>query len=87
VLPPRLGGPLALLETSGADVLFVAHVGLENTARLADLLSGALVGARVRVALWRVPRAEVPTEPGDRVEWLYDQWARLDAWVAARRAR
>lgn len=86
VLPPRLGGPLTLLETSGADVLFLAHVGLESTARLADLLSGALVGARVRVALWRVPRADVPTEPGERVEWLYDQWARLDAWVAARRA-
>lgn len=85
VLPPRLGGALALLEASDADVLFFAHTGLEGTARLADLLAGGLIGARVRVALWRVPRAEVPTCAERRAEWLHDQWDRLDGWVGATR--
>ncbi|MFN0088362.1 MAG: 1-acyl-sn-glycerol-3-phosphate acyltransferase [Blastocatellia bacterium] len=85
VLPPRLGGPLALLEQNrAADALFCAHTGLEaiNTAR--DLLNGSVVGLTVRVACWRVPLDEIPPSREERIEWLYDHWARVDAWVGAR---
>ena len=84
VLPPRLGGPLALLEENqGADAVFCVHAGLEaiNTAR--DLLDGSIVGLRVRVACWRVPFAEIPVTREARIDWLYDHWARVDAWVDA----
>lgn len=82
VLPPRLGGPLALLETArDADVVLVAHVGFEGLATLGSVLSGALVGRVVRLRFWRIPRAEVPTSREALVDWLWTQWEALDAWV------
>ncbi|MDX2034122.1 MAG: lysophospholipid acyltransferase family protein [Blastocatellia bacterium] len=84
VLPPRLGGPLVLLEQNrAADVVFCAHAGLEaiNTAR--DLLDGSIVGLRVRVECWRVPFDQIPASREERIDWLYDHWGRVDAWVAA----
>jgi len=84
VLPPRLGGPLGLLDVNvEADVLFVAHVGFEGTMDFAEVLNGALVGRRVRVGLWRVPFTEIPAGREERTEWLFRQWERMDAWVAA----
>ncbi len=86
VLPPRLGGPLALLEGAPqADCVFVAHRGLEGIAYYADLLEGHLVGREVRVRMWRVPRADIPTDRAGRTRWLYEQWGALDAWVTSTR--
>jgi 1-acyl-sn-glycerol-3-phosphate acyltransferase len=86
VLPPRLGGPLAMLEGApDADCLFVAHRGLEGFAHYEDMLSGGLVNGRVRVQMWRVPRAEVPMARDARVVWLYDAWQRVDDWHARER--
>jgi len=86
VLPPRRGGPLALLDAApGADVVFCAHSGLEGAATLADLWRGELVGAVVRVRFWRVPRHEIPAEPDARVAWLDAWWERIDAWIGAKR--
>jgi 1-acyl-sn-glycerol-3-phosphate acyltransferase len=88
LLPPRRGGPLALLDAApAADVVFCAHTGLEGAASLADLWRGDLVGRAVRVRFWRVPRAEVPAERSARARWLDAWWERLDAWVDAARAR
>ena len=84
LLPPRRGGPLALLDAAPeADVVFCAHTGLEGAARLGDLFRGALVGATLRVRFWRVARAEVPGERAARAAWLDAWWERLDAWVEA----
>jgi 1-acyl-sn-glycerol-3-phosphate acyltransferase len=82
VLPPRLGGPLALLETAkDVDVLLLGHVGFDGIATLRDIWSGALVGRAVRVRFWRIPAAGIPAQREARVEWLYGQWARVDAWI------
>lgn len=87
VLPPRLGGVLALLEGAPrADVLFLGHVGLEETAHLRQIWNGALVGRSVRVKFWRVARADVPSTQGERIAWLDGEWANMDEWVAQRRA-
>ena len=84
VLPPRLGGPLALLdEAPDVDVVFLAHVGLDGFAYLRDLWSGKLVRSTVKVRFWRVPAAEIPREHEERVRWLYGQWQALDDWVDA----
>jgi 1-acyl-sn-glycerol-3-phosphate acyltransferase len=84
VLPPRLGGPLALLDARpDADVVFCAHVGLEGARTFRELFRGNLVGRTIRVAFWRVPAADVPAGREGRVAWLYANWARLDAWVGA----
>jgi 1-acyl-sn-glycerol-3-phosphate acyltransferase len=82
VLPPKLGGPLALLDAAPeADVVFVAHTGFEGAATFREFWRGALVGKTVRLRLTRAPAASIPRD--DRAAWLYDRWAELDAWVDA----
>lgn len=84
LLPPRLGGSLALLEAArGTDVVFLAHTGLEGATEYRNILRGGLIGRTVRVRIWRVPAAEVPPSRDERTEWLFDQWEQLDAWVSA----
>ncbi len=83
VLPPRFGGTLALLEARpGTDIVFCSHSGLDRATRRADIASGALIGARMRVVFWRVAAADVPTTDGARKTWMLDQWERVDAFVA-----
>jgi 1-acyl-sn-glycerol-3-phosphate acyltransferase len=82
LLPPRSAGPLALLEASGdADVLVFAHAGLDGLATLGDLARLGTQRRRIRVRLWRVSRASLPATRGARLAWLYDEWARIDAWL------
>jgi 1-acyl-sn-glycerol-3-phosphate acyltransferase len=81
VLPPRPGGTLALLEASDADVLVFAHRGLEGLATVRDIWRGDLVGSTIDIAIWRVPRADIPQSRAERVEWLFRLWAQVDAWV------
>jgi 1-acyl-sn-glycerol-3-phosphate acyltransferase len=85
VLPPRLGGVLALLEEApDADVVVCTHTGFESVRSLADLWSGALVGRCIEVELWRLPAGAIPRQREDRVEWIYAQWERVDAWLESR---
>jgi 1-acyl-sn-glycerol-3-phosphate acyltransferase len=84
LLPPRLGGVLALLEAAPeADVVLGVHTGFEGVRSLADVWNGALVGRRIRVRFERVAAADVPVERAARVDWIFDQWSRLDAWLDA----
>lgn len=87
VLPPELGGTLALLDACpDADVLFLAHTGFEGATTLREVTSGALVGRRVRVAFRCVATADVPRASDERARWLDAAWARVDAWVAGMEA-
>ncbi|MBX7191442.1 MAG: 1-acyl-sn-glycerol-3-phosphate acyltransferase [Sandaracinaceae bacterium] len=84
VMPPRIGGTVALLDGApDADVVLFAHRGLEGFARFADFLDGSLVGRTVRMRLWRVPRAEIPSDRDERARWLFAQWAALDRFVGS----
>jgi 1-acyl-sn-glycerol-3-phosphate acyltransferase len=87
VLPPRLGGPLALLdEAAGTDVVFCAHVGFDGYERVSDIWSGGLVGKTIRVKFWRCPAADVPAGRDARIAWLYGQWQAVDDWIEAQLA-
>ena len=87
VLPPRLGGPLALLDQAqGADVVVCGHVGFDGFEYISDIWGGGLVGTTVKVRFWRTPGAEVPHGEEDRIKWLYDRWQTLDDWVGEQRA-
>lgn len=87
VLPPRLGGPIALLaEARDADVVVCGHVGLDGFEYISDIWAGGLVGTPVRVRFWRFPASEVPTEETELTRWLYDRWQTLDDWVGEQRA-
>jgi 1-acyl-sn-glycerol-3-phosphate acyltransferase len=86
ILPPRLGGPLALLEAGrGTDVVVCAHVGLDGFEHVSDIWKGGLVGGTVRVQFWRFPAAEVPEDRAALTAWLYDRWQQVDDWVGAHR--
>lgn len=85
VLPPKPGGTLALLDASEADVVVIAHHGLEGLATLRDIWGGGLIGSEIHVRLWRIPRERVPEERRKRIEWLYSVWARVDDWVVQHR--
>jgi 1-acyl-sn-glycerol-3-phosphate acyltransferase len=81
-LPPKAGGALTLLDAAPhADVLIVAHRGLEGLANATDLLSGTVVGKEIRIRIWRVHAADIPQGEARR-RWLFDWWKRVDDFVA-----
>lgn len=87
VLPPRTGGPLALLENAPlTDVVFLAHSGFEGAASFGDLVRGELIGKTIRAKLWRVEAANIPADQDARRTWLFQQWTEVDRWVAVSRS-
>ncbi|MCW2990788.1 MAG: hypothetical protein JWM73_1382 [Solirubrobacterales bacterium] len=88
VLPPRLGGPIALLDAArDADVVLFAHVGLDGFEYVSDIWAGGLVGTPVRMRFWRFPAADVPRGEAELTEWLYERWQQLDDWVGEQRGQ
>jgi hypothetical protein len=82
LLPPRLRGPLALLDGApDADVLFLGHHGFDGIEKPLDVIEGAIVGKTIRVNGWLVESAEIPRDRADQIAWLYDNWIRMDAWL------
>lgn len=82
VLPPRLGGTLALLaENPGIDALFLAHAGFEGASRLDELVRGDWLDSRITLSFWRIPWQELPVDEPSRTEFLHAQWRTMDAEV------
>ncbi|MHC4710195.1 MAG: lysophospholipid acyltransferase family protein [Planctomycetota bacterium] len=85
VLPPRLGGTLALLDAdTGADVVFCVHFGFDGIRSFQDFLWGGLIDRTIEVEFWRVPAQSIPSDRNAQARWLYDQWSRVDEWVGNR---
>lgn len=87
LLPPRLGGPLALMDEADgrADIVFCGHVGLDGFEYISDIWAGGLVRTTVRVKFWRHAGATVPTGEQARIAWLYEQWQTMDDWIGEQR--
>ncbi len=86
LLPPRLGGPLALIDAAErADVVVFGHVGLDGFEKVSDIWSGKLNGTTVRIKYWRHARETVPTGERERIAFLYECWQELDDWVGLQR--
>ena len=81
VLPPRAGGVLALVGGCEADVLIVAHSGLEGVTRMHDLINGSLVGNTIHIRTRLIPRSEIPNEVDAQRQWLDDAWSWTDRTV------
>jgi 1-acyl-sn-glycerol-3-phosphate acyltransferase len=87
VLAPRPGGVSAALAAApGADVVLVAHTGLEHLSTAADLWDGLPMDSEVRMRWEFFPAAEVPRDPTAQADWLFERWAEIDAWVASHAA-
>ena len=87
VLPPQPGGVAAALTAAPeADVVWVAHAGLDHLFTVADVWRELPLDTVVRMRWWRVSAGDVPLGFDAQVQWLYTWWERIDAWVDATRA-
>ncbi len=86
VLAPRPGGVLAALDAAPeADVLLVAHTGLDHVVTIADVWRSLPMDKLLLMGWWRIPREEIPVSREERIEWLFAWWQRIDEWVAEHR--
>jgi len=90
LLPPHGSGALAAIAACPrADVIFVAHAGLDQLVSVRDVWRSLHADMTVVARWWRVPAASVPaaTDPDAQLSWLYDWWERIDGWITAERPR
>jgi 1-acyl-sn-glycerol-3-phosphate acyltransferase len=82
VLAPRPGGLLAALDAApDADVVLVAHTGLDHMLTVADIWREIPMDKQLIMRWWRVPRAEIPAGREERIDWLFSWWERIDDWI------
>lgn len=88
LLAPRGGGAFtAIAACPSADVIFVAHAGLDKLVSVADIWRQLPVDQTIKAKWWRVPVDEVPRDADHEAQlaWLYDWWGRIDAWISQNR--
>jgi 1-acyl-sn-glycerol-3-phosphate acyltransferase len=86
VLPPHASGALAAIGACPrADVIFVAHTGLDRLVSVRDVWRSLRADMEIRARWWHVPAPSVPRAVSREAQltWLYDWWQRIDAWIAA----
>jgi 1-acyl-sn-glycerol-3-phosphate acyltransferase len=88
VLAPRPGGLLAALDAAPeADVVLVAHTGLDHMLTVGDVWRELPMDKVITMRWWQVPRDEIPAEREARIDWLFAWWERIDEWVDEHRPR
>lgn len=88
VLPVRPGGVSALIESApDADIVVVAHVGLDDYPDFRALARRVPLTTPIKVAVWRKARSEIPADPDARLRWLDATWQDVDDWVDTHRFR
>ena len=86
VLAPRPGGFLAALDAApDADVVLVAHTGLDHLLTVGDVWRELPMDRDIVMRWWRVPRSEIPPDRDGRIDWLFAWWERIDAWIEENR--
>ncbi len=86
VLAPRPGGFLAALDAApDADVVLVAHTGLDHMLTVGDVWRELPMDKQLVMRWWTVPRAEIPAGREERIDWLFGWWERIDVWIDANR--
>ena len=74
-----------LARADYADVVLVAHTGLDHLLTVADLWRELPMDKQIIMRWWQVPRAEIPADRDERIDWLYGWWERIDDWVQQNR--
>ncbi len=88
LLAPRSGGAFAAISACpDADVIFVAHAGLDTLVSARDVWRNVPMNRTIRGKWWRVPVDDVPRDLDYEAQlaWLYDWWARIDDWISHQR--
>ena len=87
VLAPRPGGVLAALAAApDADVMLVAHTGLDHMLTVGDVWRELPMDKVLVMRWWQVSRDEIPDGRDAQIEWLFTWWERIDAWIDEHRA-
>ncbi len=82
VLPPRPGGAFAAIDAApDADIVFVAHTGLEQLSSPRQVWDGLPMRSGVQIMWWLVPAGDVPVGYEARISWLYEWWEVIDTWI------
>jgi 1-acyl-sn-glycerol-3-phosphate acyltransferase len=82
VLPPRPAGVFAAIDAApDADVVFVAHTGLDHMESVASVWRSIPLAEPLEATWWTVPATRIPVEEEARLRWLQDNWAEVDAWI------
>ncbi|MGY1741654.1 MULTISPECIES: lysophospholipid acyltransferase family protein [unclassified Blastococcus] len=83
VLPPRPAGVRAALGAAPhADVVFVAHTGLDHLHTVRDLWRSLPMDKTLHLRWWFVPADEVPRHEERLTDWLHHWWTTIDDWIA-----
>ncbi len=88
LLAPRSGGAFAaIMACPDADVIFVAHAGLDRLVTAGDIWRHLAVGQVIKAKWWRVPVDQVPRDLDHeaQLQWLYSWWERIDTWISENR--
>ncbi|WP_438874505.1 1-acyl-sn-glycerol-3-phosphate acyltransferase [Symbioplanes lichenis] len=86
LLPPKPGGLLAAIDAApDSGVIFVAHTGLDKMITVADVWRELPMDKQLVMRFWSVPPSDIPAGEQERVEWLYDWWAKIDTWIEENR--
>jgi 1-acyl-sn-glycerol-3-phosphate acyltransferase len=86
VLAPRPGGVLAAMGAAPeADMLMVAHTGLDHMLTVADVWRELPMDKTITMQWWRVPREDIPAGHEARIDWLFGWWEHIDQWIEEQR--
>jgi 1-acyl-sn-glycerol-3-phosphate acyltransferase len=87
VLAPRPGGVLAALAAAPtADVVMVAHTGMDHLLTVGDVWRELPMDKRLVMQWWHIPRSEIPEGRDAQIDWLFGWWERIDVWIDEHRA-
>jgi 1-acyl-sn-glycerol-3-phosphate acyltransferase len=82
VLAPRPGGLLAALDAAPeADVVLVAHTGLDHMLTVGDVWRELPMDKVIVMRWWQVARDEIPAGRDARIDWLFGWWEQIDQWI------
>ena len=85
---PAARGFLAALDAApDADVVLVAHTGLDHLLTVRDLWRELPMDKQIVMQWWQVPRSEIPEGREARIDWLFGWWEQIDAWIEQNRPK
>ncbi len=82
ILAPRPGGALAAIAAAPeADVVFVAHTGLEYLGDTPELWRSVPLQQPIISRYWRIAPQDIPQGRDEQIDWLYSWWSTIDTWI------
>ena len=82
VMPPHAGGMLsAMAAAPHAEVIMLAHTGLERLSTVRDVWRELPVDKKIVLKSWIADPAAIPDGLRPREDWLYGWWEKIDNWI------